>query len=215
VPSRRSYSSALRDQQAQLTRRRVLDAALELFLADGYLGTTIDAVARRAGVSTQTVYNAVGGKPALLRAVYDVSLAGDDEPVPIAERPAFQAMLAETDGRRCLARYAGLSRQLWERAGPLVVKLLSQTAAGDADLRAFADTAEDQRATGTAVVAGHVAERFGLRSGLTVQEAADALWTLTAPEVLERLVVRRGWSLDRAEAWLADAMADALLGPGG
>jgi AcrR family transcriptional regulator len=151
--------------------------------------TAIDAVARRAGVSTQTVYNAVGGKPALLRAVYDVSLAGDDEPVPIAERPAFQAMLAETDGRRCLARYAGL--------------------------RAFADTAEGQRAAGTAMVAGHVAERFGLRPGLTVQEAADALWTLTAPEVLERLVVRRGWSLDRAEAWLADAMADALLGPGG
>jgi AcrR family transcriptional regulator len=206
--------TALRDQQALLTRRRVLEIALELFLADGYLGTTIDAVARRAGVSTQTVYNAVGGKPALLRAVYDISLAGDDEPVPIAERPAFQAMLAETDGRRCLARYATLSRELWERAGPLVARLLSQAAAGDADLRAFADTAERQRATGTAMVARHVAERFGLRPGLTVQEAGDVLWTLTAPEVLQRLVARRGWSLDRAEAWLADAMADTLLGPG-
>jgi AcrR family transcriptional regulator len=206
--------TALRDQQALLTRRRVLEIALELFLADGYLGTTIDAVARRAGVSTQTVYNAVGGKPALLRAVYDISLAGDDEPVPIAERPAFQAMLAETDGRRCLARYATLSRELWERAGPLVARLLSQAAAGDADLRAFADTAERQRATGTAMVARHVAERFGLRPGLTVQEAGDVLWTLIAPEVLQRLVARRGWSLDRAEAWLADAMADTLLGPG-
>jgi AcrR family transcriptional regulator len=215
VAARRSYSSALRDQQARLTRRRVLDAAGELFLTDGYLGTTIDAVARRAGVSTQTVYNAVGGKAALLRAVYDVSLAGDDEPVPIAERPAFRAMLAETDGRRCLARYAELSRELWERAGPLVVRLLSQAAAGDPDLRAFADTAEGQRATGTAMVAGHVAERFGLRPGLTAREAGDALWVLTAPEVLERLVVGRGWSLDRAEAWLAEAMADALLGPGG
>ena len=92
--------------------------------------------------------------------------------------------------------------------------LLSQVAAGDPDLRAFADTAEGQRATGTAMVAGHVAERFGLRPGLTVREAGDALWVLTAPEVLERLVVGRGWSLDRAEAWLAEAMADALLGPG-
>ena len=118
VPGRRAYSSALRDQQAGLTRRRVLDAALELFLAEGYPGTTIEAVARRAEVSTQTVYNAVGGKAALLRAVYDVTLAGDDQPVPIAERPAFQAMLAETDGRRCLARYAALGRELWERAGP-------------------------------------------------------------------------------------------------
>lgn len=214
VPGRRAYSSALRDQQAELTRRRVLDAALELFLAEGYLGATIEAVARRAEVSTQTVYNAVGGKAALLRAVYDVTLAGDDQPVPIAERPAFQTMLAETDGRRCLARYAALGRELWERAGPLVLRLLSQAAAGDADLRAFADTVERQRAAGTAMVAAHVAERFGLRPGLTVQEAGDVLWALTAPEVLERLVVRRGWRLDRAEGWLAEAMADALLGPG-
>jgi AcrR family transcriptional regulator len=214
VSPRRAYSSALRDQQAGLTRRRVLDAAIELFQADGYLGTTIEAVARRAAVSTQTVYNAVGGKPALLRAVYDVTLAGDDEPVPIAERPAFQAMLAETDGRRCLARYAALGRELWERAGPLVAMLLSQAASGDADLRAFVETAERQRAAGTAMVARHVAERFGLRPGLTVEEAADVLWTLTGPEVLERLIVRRGWSVDRAEAWLATTMADALLGPG-
>jgi AcrR family transcriptional regulator len=214
VPARRTYSSALRDEQAGLTRRRVLDAALRRFLADGYLGTTIEAVAREAGVSTQTVYNAVGGKPALLRAVYDVTLAGDDAPVPIAERPAFQAMLAETDGRRCLARYAALGRELWERAGLLVATLLSQAAAGDPELRAFADTIEGQRATGTAMVASHVADRFGLRPGLTVQEAGDVLWALTAPEVTERLVVRRGWSADRAEAWLADAMADALLGPG-
>ena len=214
MPARRTYSSSLRDQQARLTRRRVLDAALELFLGDGYLGTTIEAVARRAGVSTQTVYNAVGGKPALLRAVYDVTLAGDDDPVPIAERPAFQQLLAETDGRRCLARYAALGRELWERAGRLVTVLLSQAAAGDADLRAFADTFERQRAAGTSMVAAHLAERFGLRPGLTVQEAGDILWTLTAPEVTERLVVRRGWSAGRAEAWLAEAMADALLGPG-
>jgi AcrR family transcriptional regulator len=171
-------------------------------------------VAREAGVSIQTVYNAVGGKPALLRAVYDVTLAGDDAPVPIAERPAFQAMLAETDGRRCLARYAALGRELWERAGSLVAMLLSQAAAGDAELRAFADTIEGQRATGTAMVASHVAERFGLRPGLTVQEAGDVLWALTAPELTERLVVRRGWSPDLAEAWLAGAMADVLLGPG-
>ena len=215
MPARRAYTSSLRDQQARLTRRRVLDAALELFLADGYLGTTIEAVARRAGVSPQTVYNAVGGKPALLRAVYDVTLAGDDAPVPIAERPAFQALLAETDGRRCLARYAELGRELWERAGPLVTVLLSQAAAGDADLRAFAGTVEGQRAAGTSMVAAHVAERFGLRPGLTVQEAADILWALTAPELTERLVVRRGWSPARAETWLAGAMADALLGPPG
>jgi hypothetical protein len=59
-----------------------------------------------------------------------------------------------------------------------------------------------------------VAVRFGLRPGLSEAEAADVLWTLTAPEVADRFVRRRGWSLDRYERWLARAMADALVGPG-
>jgi hypothetical protein len=87
----------------------------------------------------------------------------------------------QTDGRRCLARYAALGRELWERAGSLVATLLSQAAAGDPELRAFADTIEGQRATGTAMVASHVADRFGLRPGLTVQEAGDVLWPSPPP----------------------------------
>jgi len=189
----------------------VLDAAHELFLAHGYTGTTIDAVAGHAGVSVQTVYNAVGNKAALLAAVYDTVLAGDDAPVPIAQRPTFQAMLAETDGRRCLARYAALGRELGERAVPLVAVILAGSA--DPAVRALADTAENQRAIGTATVARHCAERFGLRPGLSVDDAADILWTLTAPEVTIRLVLRRRWSWDHYQTWLADTMADSVLGP--
>jgi hypothetical protein len=70
---------------------------------------------------------------------------------------------------------------------------------------------KSQRAEGTATVARHIADRFGLAPGLTVDEAADILWTLTAPETTIRLVHRRGWSWERYEAWLADAMADGIL----
>jgi AcrR family transcriptional regulator len=209
TPNRR-YASPLREDQARLTRRRILDTARQLLVTNGYTGTTIEGIARAAGVSVQTVYNSIGNKAAVLATVYDTTLAGDDAPIPIAERPTFQAMLAERSGRRCLARYAALGRELGERAAPLVATVWAE--AGNPEVRALTDKAERQRARGAAAVARHVADRFGLAPGLTVDQAADILWTLTAPEAMIRLVQNRGWTWERYEAWLAKAMADGVLG---
>lgn len=213
MAERRRYASAVRAEQTALLRRRILDAARASLLAHGYAGTTIGGVAAAAEVSVQTVYNTVGSKPALLKAVYDVTLAGDDEPVPMSERPVVRAMLAADDGRECLRLYARMGRELAERTLPLVAILLARATGGDPDLSAFADTIEDERAVGTRRTAEHVADRFGLRPGLDTATAADVLWTLTAPDVADRLVRRRAWGWDRFEAWLGDAMGDALLGP--
>ena len=206
----RSYMSPLRDDQTRLTRRRIVEAAHGLFLGHGYGGTTIEAIARTAGVSVQTVYNSVGNKAAVLSAAYDTTLAGDDASPAIAERSTFQSVLTAPDGRRCLAGIAALGRELGQRAAPLVATILAE--AGNPDVRALAAKGEQQRAEGTATVARHVADRFGLAPGLTVDDAADILWALTAPETMIRLVHQRGWSWDRYEAWLADAMADGVLG---
>ncbi|HST82290.1 MAG TPA: TetR/AcrR family transcriptional regulator [Kineosporiaceae bacterium] len=213
MAERRPYSSVLRTEQTALTRRRILQAAGNQFAQSGYLGTTLVAIAGAAGVSVQTVYNVVGGKPAVLKAVYDVTLAGDDEPVPMAERPIVRAMMAATDARSCLACYAEMARTLGERTLPLVNMLLAQAATGDSDLRAFADTIESERATGTSNTARHVADQFGLRPGLEPAGAADVLWALTAPDLADRLVNRRNWGWERFQHWLGATMADALIGP--
>ena len=205
----RRYSSAVRAEQTRATRQRVIAAAQALFLRRGYTGATIEAIAARAGCSVQTVYNTVGGKATVLKAVYDTMLAGDIEPVAMLERPAALAMRAAPDPRELLARYARMGRDITERVLPLLPILLSEGAAGDRDVKALIDTTEAERAIGTMAVAATLQERFGLR--LSVEEAADVLWTLTAPEVALRLVHRRGWSLDRFERWLAEAMADAVL----
>ena len=204
-------SSTARAEQVRATRQKVLVAARDVFLRRGYFGATIEAVAKRAGVSPQTVYNVVGGKATLLKAVYDVALAGDDEPVPMIERPLARAMLATDDPHECLRLYARMGREIFERAGPLIAVVFVQGAGRDPQVRAFVDRIEGERAIGTAGIAGHVARRFGLRAGLTEAEAGDVLWALTAPELLDRFVRRRGWSLDRYERWLAATMADALL----
>lgn len=214
MPEPRRYSTALRAEQTALTRRRILTAAGALFVEHGYLGTTLAGIAGAAGVSVQTVYNVVGGKAAVLKAVYDVTLAGDDEPVPMIERPVMRAIIEATDGRTCLRRYAVVGRLIGERITPLVTMLLAQAATGDPDLRSFADTIEGERSFGASYFARHVAERFGLRPGLDEAAAADILWALTAPDLADRLVRRRAWGWDRYEEWLGTTTADALLGPG-
>jgi hypothetical protein len=92
--------------------------------------------------------------------------------------------------------------------------VLAQAATGDALLKEFAELIEAQRAAGTAAAARHLASRFELRAGVSEQAAADILWTLTAPDIIERLVIKRNWPWETYERWLADAMASALLPSG-
>jgi hypothetical protein len=89
--------------------------------------------------------------------------------------------------------------------------VLAQTATGDPELREFADTIETERGHGTRGIATHIAAKFGLRDNLDTQAAADLLWTLTSPDITDRLVNRRHWGWDRYEHWLATTMADAIL----
>lgn len=213
MTGRRRYSTMLRAEQTRLTRRRILDAAIGLFLERGYLGATLQQVAAEAQVSVQTIYNVVGNKPVLLKAAYDFVLAGDDEPVPISERPTVVAIRAAPDARTCLTGYARLARELGERTLPLVTMLSAQAATGDPDLAEFTETIENERAIGNRATVDLVATRFGLRDGLDTETAADILWALTAPDFIDRLVRRRGWGWVRFEEWLGGAMADALVGP--
>jgi AcrR family transcriptional regulator len=212
VSGSRRYSMALRGEQTAATRSRIIDAATAQFVELGYPRTTLAGVAERAGVSVQTIYNLIGGKSVLLKTVYDVTIAGDDEPVPISERPYAKATMEATDGPECLRRYAAMARILGERVLPLYRVLLGQAAGGDPDLRAWVETIESERAVGSRAMIAHLAGRFGLREGLDPETAEDVLWTLNAPEVADRLVNRRGWSWERFEAWFAATLIDVLFG---
>lgn len=211
--SSRPYASPLRVEQAQQTQRRIIDAAHRLLLEQGYAATTMTGVAADAGVSVQTVYKGFGSKPALVKRVYDVLLVGDEEPVPLAERPEVQALLAEPDPRRYLMGYAQLGRQMLERLGPLYSVLVAGARAGDPDLRAFVDTVNGERLVGTGMAAKKLEAMGALRPGLSVDQARDAIWMLISIEVWSLLVEQRGWSHDAYAAWVGRALADAVLAP--
>jgi AcrR family transcriptional regulator len=190
----------------------VIAAAHELLLDKGYAATTISQVAAHAGVSVETVYKGFGSKAALTKQVYDVVLAGDDEPVPMSERPEIKAIVAEPDPRRKVARYAALARQLGERLGPLLAVLLRARGA-DPDLDAFARTTGNERLTGTGAIVRLLADAGALRPGLDPARARDLLWALISPELYLLLVLERGWPPDEYERWLATAITDVLLAP--
>ena len=213
VKPRRRYDNRRREEQALQARRRVLEAANELFLERGYPGTTMAQVARAAGVSVETVYKAFGTKAALAKELWDVTLVGDDQPVPLAQRPEFTAITAEPDPRRMLAAYAALGRVLYERLGPLLRVIVEGAQAGDPELRDVLATIERERLAGASGFVASLAERGLLRDGLDPEAARDVLWTLISHEVCRLLVDGRGWSLDRWERWLAATLADVLLDP--
>jgi AcrR family transcriptional regulator len=211
VKSTRTYTSPLRAAQAQETRRRVVAAARELFLAQGYPATTIAAVAGRAGVAPDTVYSAFGTKVALLKEVLDVAVAGDDADVAVLDRRDPQAMRAEPDQRKQLAMFAaGMTGQL-ERIRPMddVLRSAAAVDAAAADLRA--DLQLRQRRAAISTVISWVSAHGPLRDGLPDDEATAITWTLTSPEVHQMLRDTWGWPRERYEEWLRQTLTRSLL----
>ena len=126
----RRYASQVRDEQARRTRRAIVTAAHDLFLAQGYAATTIDGIAEAAHVSRRTVFNSVGGKVALLKLALDWAIVGHDEPIALADRPAIKAILAESDPRKALMLWVQTATDIAARTTPLGEVLI---AAADID----------------------------------------------------------------------------------
>ena len=201
----RKYDSQVREDAARTTRHRVVGAARDLFLTNGYAGTTVRQIAAAAGVSEQTVYGRIGNKAAILKAVYDVMLAGDDEPIPMAERPEFQRMRDAPDAGSLLAAYAQLATQISARLRP-VLELVHGARAVEPDLDLLARTGAAERRIGARMFAQNFVGRGFARPGLDADTAAELVWVLNSPEVY-LLRVREGQeSDDEYERWLATAL---------
>jgi AcrR family transcriptional regulator len=212
VKRTRRYESPVRREQAAATRLRILEAAQRLFERDGYTPTTMAAIAEEARVSLKTVYLAFETKSGVLRALWHLLLRGDEEDVPVGERPWFRAVLDEPDPERKLRLNVHNARVVRGRIGRLleVLRDAAPTEPEIAELwaRIQADFFENQRA-----VIEDLHKRRALRRGLGVDRAADILWTLNHPDVYRLLVTERGWKTDEHEKWLADLACSQLLRP--
>jgi len=208
VNTRRRYDSSGRRERARQARDQITDTARELFLARGYAATTVVAVAAAAHVSVETIYKSFGGKPGLVRAIIERGLAGEG-PVP-AEQQSDHIRDTEPDPRRILTAWGAFTAELAPRAGPIFT-LARDAAGGDPEVAAVLDQISAARYERMTVNASGLAAAGHLRPGITVDQAADIMWTLNSPELYDLLVARRGWPAERYGQFIAQSLIAALL----
>jgi AcrR family transcriptional regulator len=204
------YESPRRQEQARETRRRLLDAAYRLFAEKGYAGTSIPDIAGEAGVAVPTVYWAFRSKRGLLMELISTRAVGDEEQTPLAQRSWWREMLDEPDPRLQLELLAAISRQAHERAAG-AFEILRGAAASDPEIAAVYREGSKRRYEDSALVAHSLAARGALRPGITEEQAADLLWTMSASEWYRMLVVELGWTAEQYEAWYVASLSSFLL----
>jgi TetR/AcrR family transcriptional regulator, regulator of autoinduction and epiphytic fitness len=211
----RRYESRLRQAQAEQTRQAILAAAGTLFRDRGYAATAMSTIAEEAGVVVETIYRNFGSKRALFRAVVEAVLAGGSTraAVPVEERPAIRAVIEEPDPRRQIVLYVATQPGIHRRSGPLL-RALQGGIATDPELRAVWDEMEAWRLEGQGRFVAMLADRDALRPDISFEEARDIVWTLCSLAVHDLLVVERGWTYERYEAWISAAITGALLSTG-
>ena len=196
----------------RLVRTAVIDAARALFLERGYAATTIEAISALSDVPPATVYRLFSSKRGILKALLDVSIVGDDEAVPLADRPHVRPLFAEPDPKNQLASFAAVTAQVNSRTAP-IYRILVSAASSDPDAAALLDELTRQRQVGQGLIARSLARARALRPELRQRDAADIIHALMSPEIYRLLVIDRGWPPERYERWLTGILNDQLLRP--
>lgn len=205
----RPYRSPRREEQAAGTRRSVLRAARGLFTERGYAGTTVAQVARRAGVSVDTLYASVGRKPQLLLAVHDMVLGSADEPIAAEERDYVNAIREATGARAKLATYAEALGRLLPVTVPLA-ESLRLAAQSDVECRRVWDGLSERRAINMLRFADELRKTGELREELSDADVAHLVWMTNSPEFYQ-LATAHGRTPQHYVAIVTDLWTRTLL----
>ncbi|GEL19578.1 TetR/AcrR family transcriptional regulator [Pseudonocardia asaccharolytica] len=213
-PSTRRYRSQLRAEQAQDTRRRILEAATRLFVANGYAGTTVSAVAAEAGVVPETIYGTLGGKRGLLEGVIDTTIVAYRGPLLDAEH--------EPSGRRAKIDRLATAQERLRAWAEFACEVLAHTSPIHALIRGAADSEPFAVELLERLLCERLADitesmrRYAagsLRAGLSVEQAGERACALMSPEMHHLLTVGLGWTPEQHREWLCQLIVAELLGP--
>ena len=209
VKPRRRYESPRRREQADATRRAILEAAERLFGERGYAGTSVAEIAEGAGVALKTVYAVFGTKVEVLRALWNLRLRGDEDPVAVQDRPWVREVIEEPDPRRRLALVARNARVVRERTAVLS-EIVRQAAPSEPQIAELWERFQRELYELGMRRIAETLERDGVLA-TDVATAADILWALVHPDTFLLLVRERGWKPGAYERWLTEALCRELL----
>jgi AcrR family transcriptional regulator len=209
-PSTRTYNSSRRQAQARQTRLQIAEAARTLFLARGYGGTSIEAIAEKAGVAPETIYATFKNKRKVLSFVFDIAIGGDDEDIRLLDRPDPQAVLQETDQHRQLTLFAIDITKILHRAAP-VFEILRIAAKTEPEIAELVQRLVRERLANMNMVAKQVAVNGPLREDLNRVRATELIWSMTSPELYLLLTRDLHWNDEQYTYWLTDTLIRLLL----
>ena len=195
--------------RTRLARRAVVDAARTLFLERGYVATTIEAISEHSDVPPATVYRLFSSKLGILKALLDTSIAGDDQPLAVQERPDVASLFTEPDPHELLAGLAGVTTAINQRTND-VYRVLVSAAGSDPAAAELLGEIRQQRDQGQGRIARSLSRAHALKPGLRERDAADLIHALMSPEVYRLLVGDRGWTPERYQQWLATTLTQQL-----
>jgi len=209
--SKRKYDSTRRQAQAEETRRQILAAAHKLFIARGYAGATIEAIATEAGVAPETIYAVFKNKKKILVKLINFSSATRaEEKTPLLQRAGPQAVAQERDQRRQLQMFAQIVADNLEGAAP-ISEIILVAAKTERDVDKIMQQLIKQRWQHMTVAVQQIASNGPFREKKDEAYATDIVWTMTSPEVFLLLTRDLGWSKEKYARWLADTLARLLL----
>jgi AcrR family transcriptional regulator len=200
-----------RAEKARQTRRRILAAARELFVQQGYGATALQDIADRAGVAVQTIYFTFGNKRTVLKELADTTIAGDDEPVATMDRQWFRDALAAGTADAQLQGLVHGAREILDRIAP-IAEVLRTAATTEPELAALWRQQDiDPRFAVYTTAARALVTKPGARAEVSAEHAADVLFGLLSPELYLVLVRERGWPAERWERWVYGTLRSQLL----
>jgi AcrR family transcriptional regulator len=210
IPTKRKYESSRRQAQARETRRQIAEAARGLFFERGYSGTTIDAIARAAGVASETVYSIFGSKRKILSHLMDISIGGDDQPIRLLDRSGPQAVLHDTDQHYQIMMFSQGITEILVRAAQLF-EVMRSAAMTEKEIADLIRNLLKERLENMTTFVKHLASNGGLLEGMDIPLAAEMVWTITSPEVFLLLTRDRNYSKGRYTTWLEATLTRLLL----
>jgi len=200
-----------RRERAAETRRRMLDAAIACFTAQGYDGTTMTAIAARAGVAVQTLYFTFHTKAELLQQTLDRAVLGEGPPVPPPQTPWYQAMQAQQAIRPALQHLVGGVSHILQRVAPL--RPVFDGAAAEPGVAQVWANAERLRLDGYRAIIKLLASKQPLATGHTLDSATDVLFVLLGPDTYRAFTHDRGWLLSQWQTWVTTTLERDLFTP--
>lgn len=210
MEAKRAYHSPRRQEQAQATRQKILDAARRLFNAHGYVATTLSAIAREAGVSLPTVSAVFGTKKALLEALFDVKTWDLEDPLHKRLAAEWYTLFEEMDAVRQLERFVMHGQEMQAELAAIFAAV-REAAASDPEIAALWQAFERGRYGGFREMMVSLAAKQALKPGLSIEEATDWAWALGSPEIYLMLIRDRGWRPEQYAAWMLRTLQQQLF----